>query len=343
MNRKLTLLTVVLVTVVVGAAVAEAASSPTVTTAPASSITTSSAVLNGTVNPNGSATSYTFEWGLTTAFGLSSAPKAAGSGTTAVAVSHKITGLIPGTYYYFRVDAVNKYGTTVSSARRFRTAGNPPPSVATGPSQVLSPNSATVTGVINPHGATTTYYFQYGTAGATGITYTGQSISASVAASGTPQTVSATLSPLPAGTWIHYRLVAVHGRSAPQYGADAAFLTFPKPRPVPRVKARTRPRHARHRPYVFTTSGRVIGPSWIPRSDSCFQNATVRFMLGKRRVAFGLATVQPDCTFSLRTVFHRLPGHGGPHRRVTLRVLIHFRGNGYLAPANAKAERVTLG
>jgi hypothetical protein len=128
-----------------------------------------------------------------------------------------------------------------------------------------------------------------------------------------------------------------------QYGADGTFLTFPSPRPVPRIPARTTPRRDRHKPYVFTTSAKVVGPASIPQSVSCFQDAIVRFMLGRRVVASELASVQPDCTFKTQTVFTRLPGRGKKNRQVHLRVLIHFRGNGYLAPANARPEKVTLG
>lgn len=340
MNRKLELLlTVLLATMALGAATADAATSPTVSTGAATSIHTSSATLNGTVKANGAATSYHFEWGLTSAYGASSASKSAGSGTTTVNESVKISGLIPGTVYHYRIVASNRFGTSAGADRRFTTAGNPPPEVATGAAQVLSPFSALATGIINPHGQATTYFFQYGLTTA----YTAQTANATLAAGASPQPVSAVLTPLPAGKWIHYRLVAIHGGGPAEPGADATLLTFPSPAPRPRVPARTRPRRDRHRPYVFTTSGRVVGPSWIPKSLSCFQNATVRFMLGRKQVALGLATVMPDCSFRLQTVFRHLPGRGSRNRQVHLKVLIHFRGNGYLAPSNAKPEAVTLG
>ncbi|MGI8864132.1 MAG: hypothetical protein ACR2JH_06985 [Solirubrobacteraceae bacterium] len=339
MNRKVKLLTGLLMTLVLGAAVADAASSPSVATGGASSIAASAAVLNGTVNPNGAATSYRFELGLTSAYGLTSAVKSAGAGTKVVPASARITALLPGTVYHYRLGALNRFGGTEGVDRSFRTAGNPPPEAATGPAQVTGASTATVTGVINPHGANTTYTFQYGVTPFYGF----QTFSQSVPAGSAPVTVSFPLSGLTPGTVFHYRIVAVHGTSSPQYGADATFLTFPSPRPVPRVPARTTPGRDRHKPYVFTTSGKVIGPASIPKSVSCFQNATVRFMLGRRQVGFALASVLPDCTFKTQTVFRRLPGHGRRNRQVHLRVLIHFRGNGYLAPSNARAERVTLG
>jgi hypothetical protein len=162
MNRKVKLLTGLLMTLVLGAAVADAASSPSVATGSASSITASAAILNGTVNPNGASTSYRFDWGLTTAYGQTSAVKSAGAGTKVVPAAARIKGLLPGTFYHYRLGALNKFGGTEGADRRFRTAGNPPPEAATGPAEVTSASTATVTGVINPHGENTTYEFQFG-------------------------------------------------------------------------------------------------------------------------------------------------------------------------------------
>jgi hypothetical protein len=334
------LLTALAVTMAIGATVAEAASSPTVATGSATSISSAGATLHGTVKPNGSQTSYRFEWGLTAAYGLASAVKSAGGSSTAtVPESTSIHGLIPGTTYHYRIEALNKYGGAIGADRKFTTAGHPPPAVATGPAQVTGSGSAVVSGVINPNGQSTTYFFQYGASTA----YTGQSLPATIPASGSARTVIAQLSPLPAGTFIHYRLVAVHSGAPAQYGADSVFLTFPSPRPTPRIPARTSPGRDRHRPFVFTTTGRIAGPGWIPKPLSCFGSATVRFMLGHRQIAEGLATVDSNCMFALQTSFAHKPGRGNRHRQVHLKVLIHFQGNGYLAPANARTETVTAG
>ena len=74
----------------------------------------------------------------------------------------------------------------------------------------------------------------------------------------------------------------------------------------------------------------------------CFENATVDFYAGRTLVQAGLADVQPNCTFSLRTTLLGVAGSGGGgHVHLTVRV--HFRGNGWLAPANARPQRVTVG
>jgi hypothetical protein len=66
------------------AAVAVAASSPATTTGTHSHVTDTTAVLHGTINPNGSTTTYYFEWGLTTAYGVNSVAHSAGHGTLPV-------------------------------------------------------------------------------------------------------------------------------------------------------------------------------------------------------------------------------------------------------------------
>jgi PASTA domain-containing protein len=92
--------------------------SPAAVTSPASALTSSSAILNGIVNPNGNTTTYHFEYGTTTAYGLrvpaGEAP--VGAGTAALAVSQTIAGLQPNTTYHFRVVATDAIGFVTPGA-----------------------------------------------------------------------------------------------------------------------------------------------------------------------------------------------------------------------------------
>ena len=143
-------------------AVATAASSPAVSTGPTTNVKDSSAVLHGIVNPNGSSTTYYFQWGLTSGYGVNGPARGAGAGTKAVAVQQTAGGLIPGTTYHYRLVATNQFGTTVGNDRTLRTAGHPPPGVATGPASNVNATGAILTGAINPSGGATSWWFQWG-------------------------------------------------------------------------------------------------------------------------------------------------------------------------------------
>jgi phosphodiesterase/alkaline phosphatase D-like protein len=338
MKRKLKVLSAVLVAATVGAGVAAAASSPSVVTGGVSLVRQTSAVLHGTVNPNGRATAYAFQWGLTTAYGATSTGRSAGGKNSAIAVNVAAGGLIPGTVYHYRLVAISRSGTSVGADRNFKTAGPPPPSTATGPASLVTSSAATVTGVINPNGAATTWEFQYGLTAA----YTNQTIGSTLPAGGAPLSVASRLTGLAPGTIFHYRIVALHGTIASSGGLDAVFMTLPAKRPVAGVTARTKPGTDRRRPFTFTTSG-SISPRSIPGTFACNGEVTVKFLIGSHRIGSGLIPVAANCTFSGVTTFRRLPHRGRVDGRVHLRVLVHFGGNGYLAPNRAKTEHVTMG
>jgi hypothetical protein len=339
MNRTLKLLTTFLAAGAVFAGDAAAASSPAVSTGGTSSRTSSSAVLHATVNPNGAATQYVFEWGLTNTYGLSSTAKSAGSGTKSVSVQVTAGHLIPGTRYHYRVIASNRFGGTSGVDQSFRTAGHAPPGVATGPATQLGKSIATLTGSVNPNGEATSWVFQYGLT----ASYFANTFGGTLPASSAPSIVAQQLQGLKPGTVFHFRLIALHGGTVVSYGADQSFMTFPLPRPLPRVRAATNPRHDSSKPYVFTTAATVLRPASIPASLGCAGDATIRYMLGHRQVGSTVVLLQPNCTFTGQVTFRNLPGKGSKSRQVRLRVLIHFGGNGYLAPRDAAAESVLLG
>jgi hypothetical protein len=100
---------------------------PRHSTASAASVTTTSATLNGTVNPNGSATTYQFEYGTTTNYGsvAPASPASVGSGTSALPESVSLTGLAPSTTYDFRLVATNGSGVTDGLNGTFTTPAAP--------------------------------------------------------------------------------------------------------------------------------------------------------------------------------------------------------------------------
>lgn len=99
---------------------------PLVTTGDAADVTRSGARLTGTVNPQGTATSYRFEYGTTTAYGSTTTAADAGSGTGAVAASAALTGLAAQTTYHYRLVALRGGSVVaVGADKTLTTTANP--------------------------------------------------------------------------------------------------------------------------------------------------------------------------------------------------------------------------
>ena len=193
------------------------ADAPTVTTSSASGISTTSATLNGSVNPGGLTSAYWFQYGLTTSYGSSTTTRGLTAGTSATSVSEPISGLTANTTYNYRLVAQNNAGTTYGSNLTFKTSGTPP-SATTNSASSITTRSAQLNGSVNPNGISTTYYFQYGT-----TTSYGTNTSSTSAGSGTSSvSVNATIDYLTAGTTYHYRLVATNSVGT-TYGSDVSF------------------------------------------------------------------------------------------------------------------------
>jgi hypothetical protein len=107
-----------------------AAAAPLATTQGASNVMTTTAALNGSVNPEGSATSVSFIYGTdpTLTTGTTTTPaQQIGSGTSAVPVTATLSSLLPGTTYYYKVVATNSVGTTVGTPIVSFTTAAPQP------------------------------------------------------------------------------------------------------------------------------------------------------------------------------------------------------------------------
>jgi|GEM_PF-6425904 len=119
---------------------------PIATTEAASEIGIHGATLNAKINPEGSATTYQFEYGTSLSYGTKTAVTAAGEGASEVAVKQAVSGLASNTMYHYRVAATNVGGTTYGSDKTFKTT-----SAGTTTSQKLES-----LGVINKFDASTT-------------------------------------------------------------------------------------------------------------------------------------------------------------------------------------------
>jgi hypothetical protein len=198
------------------------ASPPTVATTAASSVKDSSATLHGTVNPNGQATTWYFEYGTTTSYGTKTSVKSLGSGTSASNVSASVNGLAPGTVYHVRLVASNAIGTNNGGDQSFTTTGRPVVNAAAATG--VTSNAATLNGSVNPNGHAASWYFQYGLSASYGL----QTPTRSSSSTSGVRSVSEAIGGLTFGRTYHFRLVATNSIGT-SYSADASFTTAGSP------------------------------------------------------------------------------------------------------------------
>ena len=192
---------------------------PVAITNPATLIASFSAKLNGSVNPHGLTTSVYFQYGTTNSYGLTTAPQSH-TGNTSQNVSANISGLTASTTYHFRIVTTNSAGTRYGSDTTFTTL--PPtgfPIVTTKPATNVATSAATLNGLLDPHGLTTSVYFQYGTTTNYGRTtavqsHTGNSF----------RNIAANIGGLAGNTTYHFRIVATNSVGT-RYGNDRTFTT----------------------------------------------------------------------------------------------------------------------
>ncbi len=198
---------------------------PTATTNAATAVAATTATLNGSVNPDGLASTYYFQYGTTTSYGSTTSSTSAGSGTSAVAESAPLTGLTANMTYDFRIVATNSAGTTDGANQSFTTLG--PPIVATNAATGVTDTTATLNGSVTPDGLATTYYFQYGTTTSYGPG-PGHSDERRVGTSAIAE--STTLTGLTPDTTYDFQIVATNTAGTSQGGN----LTFTTCRPAER-------------------------------------------------------------------------------------------------------------
>jgi hypothetical protein len=178
-------------------------------------------------------TSYRLEYGTSTAYGTNVTVTPTGAPGSGVELqSVQLTGLLPGTIYYYRYAAQTPGGTEYGYPEQFETRA-PEPLASTGPAQNVTQNTATLTGSLNPLGQRTTYYFQYGTSTGYGANLPAGPVYAGSGESEVPEIAGAS-GLIPATTY-HYRLV-VHSAGGTTYGADQTFTTAATPAATPTIK-----------------------------------------------------------------------------------------------------------
>jgi hypothetical protein len=246
---------------------------PVAVTEAASVASTSKATLHGSVRPGGLETKYHFEYGETTSYGtiIPIPDKGVGSGTEYVEVSQAIEGLKGQRTYHFRITATNSEGTFHGVDRTFGTTA---PSATTGTASEINIYHATLNGSVNPEGAASSYYFEYGPTTSYGSK---MPLKAKEVGAGTKAVeVSTPIVALSGNTTYHYRIVAKNTGGTTN-GSDKTFLTKP-----PEWRARLLPQ-----PGESGEERRAYGIS-CARSDACVA-VGFNFRLGTYKTKVTLA------------------------------------------------------
>jgi hypothetical protein len=201
----------------VGPATVIGAVAATAVTGPAEDIRSNTATLTGTVNAEGVATDYRFEYGTTTAYGLTTEPPQTATGTQPTAARASISNLSANTEYHYRLVA----GAATGADRTFRTGPNPsPPAISDQRTSNIGVDSVTVGGRIDANDGPTTYFVEYGL-----TTRYGSETDPEPAGDGDdPVPVSATLTGLQPRRRYNWRLVATNPAGTTR-GRNRTFTT----------------------------------------------------------------------------------------------------------------------
>jgi hypothetical protein len=201
-----------------------------VKTGAASSATTQNATLNGSLNPEGTAAEYFFEYGPTTSYGNTTMPATSSSGAE-VQVSAPVGGLVPYTQYYFRlvtkrvIEGVSY--TTVGQDQSFGTPGGALV-IEAEQASAITPFAATLGGTLDPENSPVSYYFEYGTTTVTEHAFVPVGL---VSGYGTIAIAPQTIQNLSPGTEYHYRLIAENAFGSVE-GPEQTFKTLPASAPT---------------------------------------------------------------------------------------------------------------
>jgi len=186
------------------------------------------ATLAATLNPEGHATEYHFEYGTDESYGEETATETLpGSGFDAEGVEAEIGGLTPGTTYHFHLLASNECEPATTC-----TAEGPDATFATPPAVAIdaqwasgvAARSASLHAQLDPLGVEAEWWIEFGTSAA----YGSETVKALLPAGFGDVEVGALLSGLAPGATYHYRFAAADEREGAPYivhGPDRTFAT----------------------------------------------------------------------------------------------------------------------
>lgn len=142
------------------------------------------------------------------------------AGANAIAYSN--TGLLAGLTYYYRVRAYNASGDSLYSNEAYATtlAASSPPTAITNSAANVNGSSVTLNGAVNPNGAATAAYFEWGTT----TSYGNSTPPHSIGSGNSSVNIWDSITGLSPGATYHYRVKASNGVGT-TYGNDVSFTT----------------------------------------------------------------------------------------------------------------------
>jgi uncharacterized repeat protein (TIGR03803 family) len=207
---------------------AQTGQAPSVTADPASQVSGTSALITGTINPNGLPTVWHVAYGTNTAY-YTNLFDVLPAQAAPISISTNLYGLNPRTAYHYQLIATNSAGQASSPDMSFTTGGSNVPSVwLFGPAQITTSDIA-VTGGIIPNGLVTGFALFWGT----NTAYDHHDGWGSLPAQNTWVPVGGSMLGLSPGTTYHCQLVASN-HDGYGYSADMTLTTLtPPPPPQP--------------------------------------------------------------------------------------------------------------
>lgn len=249
-----------------------AQAAPVVATGGAESVTTGSAVVTGVVNPSGAATTYRFEYGTSTTYGLTTPDQDAGGGTADVNGQARLTGLSAGTTYHYRIVASQGGGVPETGGDRTftTTASARLPGVSDRAATAVTGSTATLNSGINPRQLATNVYFEYGTS----TSYGTRTPTVAVGTGNSTVVTSAPITGLRSNTRYNFRAVATSAAGVTRT-TNRTFTTSKVPTDVAITPSTVRPTWGSGLTVTGTVAGSGATPVSVEKLDYPFTGAWV--------------------------------------------------------------------
>jgi hypothetical protein len=202
------------------------------TTSPAASVTTSSAVLEGVLNPKSPEDPGSYEFlyrqSASECEGESTTGGEASTGVEAQAVEAKVSGLLAHATYTFCLLARNEAGETARGRAVTFTTGSVKATIDAAASENVTESSAELAARINPNGTQTSYEIEYGTSN----TYSQSTPVAPVGAGRQDVQVSQMITGLEPEMTYHWRVLATN-TAGTSVSVDQTFVYLPNTGSLP--------------------------------------------------------------------------------------------------------------